>query len=392
MLAVTFALGACEESPLHRADAPPIEDNSTTTIGDALDRAFRQGSRFERINQLTTTLTGLDSTNIQEVLDVYEVEQWWLEDTAIELLMEAWTRFDPEGAIQYALNWPDRTRRPTALSAAIRGWAFRDPHAAASAVERIGTSYPRQRQLFVENLLTGWVQSGQAGFIQYIVDRGESSFLVDSMWVAGGQTRRLGVPRVLDWLDDQVASDLPPKLKLNLVRRVVGMASRLDPTRVATWLKKHEGQEYTNQAATQLAERWLSIDTHAAMDWVAAALPEEEQIPILRSAFTKWLTADFKGAGGWIEAAPTAETYDPAFRAYALVMAQRDPDLAIPWAERITNAESRRTALTRVASSWYRRDAEAAENWLQLSELDEASREQVRGANNRKRVSPLKQP
>ena len=252
-------------------------------------------------------------------------------------------------------------RRPAALSAVIRGWALRDPQAATQAVETIGAAHPMQRQVFVENLLKGWVQSGQPGLIEFIADRPERTFPTTAMWIAGGQTRRLGVPGVLDWLDGHLTSDLPAKLKLNLFRRVTGMASRLDPARVAVWLKTHEGQEYTNRAPTLLVERWVSLDPDAAMNWV-------------------------------VEMAPTAEAYDPAFRAYSIVMARRDPVSAMPWAARITNEESRRTALTRVASSWYRRDAEAAENWLLLSELDEKSRDQVRSAPGRKHIRPLEQP
>ena len=390
MLGAAIALSGCEEPSTRHAD--PQWSDAASSIGPALEHAFGQSSRFDRIERLTTALVRLDASQIDEAVAVYEVEHWWLGTTEIELLMEAWTRFDPAAALEYAGKWPDPTRRPAALSAVIRGWALHDPQAATQAVETVGAAYPMQRQMFVENLLTGWGQSGQPGLIEYIADRPERTFPTNAMWVAGGQTRRLGVPGVLDWLDGHLTRDLPAKLKLNLFRRVTGMASRLDPARVAIWLKTHEGQEYTNRASTLLIERWVSLDPDAAMNWVAASIAEEERIPMLRMAFTKWVTADFTGSGAWIEKAPTAEAYDPAFRAYSIVMARRDPVSAMPWAARITNEESRRTALTRVASSWYRRDAEAAENWLLLSELDEESRDQVRSAPGRKRIRPLEQP
>lgn len=390
VLGAAIALSGCEEPSTRHADSQ-LSDASSS-IGPVLEHAFRQSSRFDRIERLASALVRLDASQIDEAVAVYEVEHWWLGTTEIELLMETWTRFDPAAALEYAGKWPDPMRRPAALSAVIRGWALRDPQAANQAVETIGAAYPMQRQLFVENLLTGWVQSGQPGLIEYIADRREVTFPTNAMWIAGGQTRRLGVPGVLDWLDGHLTSDLPAKLKLNLFRRVTGMASRLDPAGVAVWLKTHEGQEYTNRAPTLLVERWVSLDPDAAMNWVAASIPEEERIPMLRMAFTKWVTTDIAGSGAWIEMAPTAKAYDPAFRAYAIVMARRDPVSAMSWAARITNEESRRTALTRVASSWYRRDAEAAENWLLLSELDEQSRDQVRSAPGRKRIRPLEQP
>jgi hypothetical protein len=396
-LAAIFTLSACEE-PKTEASAQTsgsaLQNTSTAeaSMGPALDHAFRRASRFDRIQGLTEALAHLDAHNIDAAIDVFETEHWWLGDIEIELFMEAWTRFDPPAALDYAARWPDRVRRPTALAAVVRGWALRDPQAANEAVGTIAAAYPKRRQLFVENLLSGWVQSGQPGLLEYVASLNEAVFLHSAVWIAGGQTRRLGVPAVLDWLDGHLASDLPDKLKLSLFLRVTGMASRLDPARVAAWHAKYEGQEYTRRAGAILAERWIPKDPDAAMSWIATSIPEEERRSALRTAFTKWTTADFEGVGAWVEKAPTAEPYDPAFRAYALVMAQRDPAGAIPWAERIVNEESRRTALTRVASAWYRRDAEAAESWLSSSELDEKSLEQVRNASNRKPVRPLKKP
>jgi hypothetical protein len=308
--------------------------------------------------------------------------------------MEAWTRFDPAAALDYARRWPEQSRKMTALAAVIRAWALHDPQAAAAAIKGLPVSSPMLRGQLQENLLKGWAQSDQPGLIEHISTLHEGAFSMGALWVAGPQTRRLGVPAVLDWADVHLASNLPEKLKMSLASRVAGTAARYDPARVAAWLDTHEGQEYTKRAPAILCERWVALDPDAAIDWADASFPEEERISLLRDAFKKWVRNNYQDAGAWIETLPNAETsdaanaYDPAFSAYAQVMAQRDPETAVSWAQRIVNEESRQTVLLRVASAWYRRDAEAAEDWLRLSELNEEMRSQVRETSKRNRVRP----
>ena len=65
------------------------------TIAPALDEAFRQRSRLDRIAGLSNTLLHLNAENLDEAKQVYEREYWWIGDIEIELFMEALTRIDP---------------------------------------------------------------------------------------------------------------------------------------------------------------------------------------------------------------------------------------------------------------------------------------------------------
>jgi len=375
-------------------EASPGRSQAKTqdALGPALEEALAQPSRFDRLQRLTASLAGLDAENVDEAVAVFELEHWWLSDAEIDLFMEAWTRFDPASAVEYAARWPWRTQRPEALAAAVQAWALRDPEEAARKVEELAQTNPRIRGKLVDNLLTGWVQSGRPGALEYTAAAPSGTWPVSAMVIAAGQTRRLRVPAVLEWADGVVQGELPEDLRKNVFRRVTGMASRQDPEAVAAWVEKHAGRAYADQGTRILAERWVSMNPEAVLRWVSASIPADERTMLLRHAFSRWLIEDFSDAAAWVEAASADPRHDPAFAAYANVLAQRDPEAALPWAEKIQDEGLRLTSLERIAASWYRRDPVAAETWLESSALEEAARKRVRQAPDRRPARPLDRP
>jgi len=338
---------------------------------------------------LSAQLEHVDSGNLDEARRVIAREYWWLKGTEIDLFMQAWTRIDPAAAVDYARRWPHRPLRKEAMAAALRGWALHDPEAVAGRFDALVPPSSRHRQELAKSMLIGWVESGKPGAIEHVASGPAGAWPYHATTIAGAQTRLLGVPGVIEWAEGVVTSDLPIALRRDLFRRVTGMASRGDPRTVAAWVEAHANREYASGAPRLLAERWVTQDPYAAIQWVSKFVPADDRTAILLGAFSKWLVADFDAAAAWIESVPPVLQNDPAYAAYARVLTQRDAVAARPWAERVHDEKLRQDALEWVASGWYQRDPSAAEIWLEESPLGEDARERVREARNRPRLRPL---
>lgn len=391
-----FALAACGDANPDAvgSSAGPVETRAHSStppseLRAALDDAFAARSRFERIRKLSAALERLDAGSVDQAVQVFERENWWLVDTEIRLFMGAWTRFDPEAALEYAARWPVGAHRAEALAAALQGFARHDPVAAERHFKILAPTHLHIRGELVDSLITGWVESGQPGVLQHIASEKQGTWPYGAMLAAGKTTRMLGARGAIDWAEEAVASALPPNLKQQIFQRVTGMAARSDPVAVAAFVGKHAGEPYADRSARLLAERWISQDAEAATDWVREFVPAEEQLAVLRAAYAKWLAERFEEASAWIEAIPAEAKSDAAYAAFARVLGPRDPERAVSFAERLEDETQRLAALERAAGHWYSRDKEAAEAWLEQSPLDEPARERARDTSLRQRRSRL---
>ena len=362
----------------------PESNESPGLLRPALEQALRQPSQLDRIRQLSAHIERLDADNLDEALQVYEREHWWLRETEIMLFLEAWARFDPESAHDYAVRWPSSENRLNAITAALRAFALHDPQEAAAKAEERAQAYPRNRSRLIEAAFVGWVESREPGLIDLMATKPEESWPYNAMIVAGATTRLADVANTIAWAEGVVTRDVPDGLKKQIFRRVTGMVARLDPEAAAAWIAKHANQDYADRGPRLLLERWIPQDPVAATRWADASVPPEEQWAMLQNAYTKWLTRSFEEASAWIEAVSPEPRPDAALTAYANVVAQRDPEAALAWSEQVQDEKRRLISLERTASAWYRRNPMVAETWLNLSALDEDARKRVRSASERR--------
>lgn len=381
---------ACQLNSSDR-DVPPAKLDAEA-MTEELYAASRHPSRLERIRRWSAALAQVDATNLDAAREAVVREHWWFQSPEIQMFLEAWTRIDPPEALAFADRWPDPTRRAQAMGAVLRAWALADPEEAASQAKRLSRENLELEATLVENVLKGWVESGEPGVLAFASQGDDFAHSSSALYIAGAQARLLGdVPAILSWADEVLAQDLPHKLRLNLCRRVAGMAGRLDPIAVSVWLAPHADAPYADGAARLLMERWFPIDADAAINWAAESYPEDSLEKIVTSGLTKWFTRDREAAASWISTVPADSKYDAARNVLAIAMSRRNAEKALPWASEIVDVELRQSTLQEVASNWYRRDPLAAEAWLESSDLDEAARTEVRQApkqRRKRRVEP----
>ncbi len=362
-----------------RVTAPPESASAPDDFGAAIRAALGEKDGVDRAERTASLLQQLDPENVLEVAAVYDRMINMLDEAAIRPFAIAWARFDPAAALDHTLRWPFRDKQQIGASAAIEGWALRDPIGALQAYEETSARLPSFSDDLLVNMLTGWVYSGEGGLDEYLAGLSNVKQDMAITAVVGRRMRSGGADATMPWVNSIVRNDaFEKRFKRHVFRRGIRLVGRWYPELAAAWAMEHEGQGYAVDAPRIVAGRWGSRDGRAAMQWVRDHPDEELREPAVREAFRTWLGSDRKGAVEWLESETLTAFHDPAISFYAKDLRDRAPEEAIGWCERILDSELRLRCLKPAAAKWYQRDALAAETWLQQSPLDEEARRVAR--------------
>lgn len=393
-LGIGFAAGWMgSQANLERAPNPAQLE--AVELALELQSAFSEASVTQRLLRLDGLLASLDPSTLDSALVVLERERSVLRDLEVELFYEAWARFDPVSAIEYAGTWP-RSKRAIATGSALKEWARQDPGAALRGVAELIEVDPSRATQLNRHLVAGWVYSSDPdSSFEYVVGLDETVRSQSGLALVANQVRRLGPRGLSEWADERLpeAGDF----QKNFFRRVMRALVRRDPSLASDWALRHGDQDYGVDGVRLLMETWLPQSPDLALEWLSTHVPESSRRKALEGASRSWLLKDFQGAGQWLDAQPPNSLHDPILAAYARGLSRQKYDAAVDWAERISDDTLRGQTLQFAATLWYQRDPEEAEVWLLSSSLDEPAKQAVReasvtrpstGAQRRKSRSP----
>jgi len=378
-LAAAFALG--------RWTAPVERDAAPEDLAVAIEAAIGEPDVLDRSERLAHLLHYMGPDNVTAVAEVYDRMLNILGEISLRPFIAAWGRFDPQAALQHALDWPYQDKRELGAGAAIEAWALQDPAAALEAYERISKRSPALADTLLFDLLTGWVYSGEPGLDDFVANLNPGILDTAISRVAAKILRHGGAEALLHWADEIFENDTyASKFKRKVFQRTTRMVARWEPERAAAWSLEYRDRDYASDGPRIVAEQWGMQDGRAALAWVRNHPDQELQHQAAREGFRTWYEAHPADAVAWLESEQLTEFHDPIVMLYAKELAYREPAEAVGWCERILDGESRLGCLKKTASLWHQRDAEAAEAWLQDSPLDEQAREFVRTPPKNKRL------
>jgi hypothetical protein len=373
--AAMFAIGFVAA----RLTAPPESASAPDDFGAAIRAALGEADEVDRAERTAAVLQHLDAENVVEAVAVYDQMINMLDEMDIRPFASAWARFDPAGALDHTLHWRFRDKQQIGASAAIEGWALRDPVAALQAYDDASARFPSFSEDLFLNLLTGWLYSGEGGLVEYIAAIKGHKQEIAIARVVGKLMRKSGADATMAWVESIVRNAAyEVTFKKRVFRRGIRVVGRWDPELAGAWATEHEGEAYAVDAPRIIASLWGPRDGRAAMEWVRD-LPREDLPELaIREAFRTWLASDRAEAVAWLESETLTAFHEPAITFYAKDLGKRNPEQAIGWCERILDAHRRLSCLEMAAANWYQRDPVAAEEWLEQSPLDEQARRTAR--------------
>jgi len=387
--AATLIAGFVAARLFAHPESAPAPDN----FGAAIRAALSEKDGLDRAARIAAISQHLGPENVVEAAAVYDRLINLLGETDIRPFVLAWARFDPAAALDHTLDWKFPNQQKIGAGAAIEGWAMRDPIAARQAYDEARARVTILSEGLLLKLLTGWLNSGKEGLVEYIADLSDQRREIAIARVVGGAMRNGDVDTAKSWVESIIQNDayeLP--FTRWVFRRGIRIVGRSDPEIAAAWTMEHHGQDYAVDAPRIAAGRWAMKDGPAAMQWVRD-LPDEE-LPHLaiREAFLTWYRGDRESAVAWLEAETLTAFHGPAIDYYANALSKRKPEEAIAWCERILDSERQLGCLKPAAAKWFQRDAAAAEAWLQQSPLDEAARSAARKPPRKKKQQRRSRP
>lgn len=356
-LAVGFGIG--------RASAPAPESSlaSVTSLRQGLEEA----DWLERSHRLSSFLQQLGPENLAEATAALEPQLAWITTDELRLFMLAWTRFDPAGALAYALALPAPFHR-NAGGAAIYAWAFRDPDGAQAALESVEDE--DLREFMASRMVAGWAHAGhERALSEYLSSLPTGPRRFAHVGMLAWELSKRGPEAVTDWAEAAPAAF--PRFKAAVFLKASATLASSDPARTALWLAPYLDRPYADGALRVVARSWAVRDPATALAWLTALPPGQDRDAAVSNAFRVWLAHSPSAAERWLR----ATLPDPAVDAAVAVMVARARRRSLPrsmgWAQAIADPALQSEFLVRLGRVWLQGNPKRAEQWFARNDLSE---------------------
>ena len=316
----------------------------------------------------------LGPENLPEALAAVEARKRWLSQDELRLFMSAWAGFDPNGAFERSLTWPDHTRNKGA-AAAIYGWALNDPEAAHQAALSVEDS--SLKALLLDRIVAAWSHSGdRESLTLYLAELPDNpardrliSILVREIFGDGREA-------VVAWAE-ALAPEKNPDFRSLALTKAAGILAQDDPVYAAAFAQRNGDSASGQPALAAVARRWASSQPEQATDW-AQSLPEGPgRTAALQGAFSQWQKKNPSLAEQWLFATEIGAELDPARFRIARRLTATAPRRALEVVYEMEDPDLRQKALVVTLRQWLLSDARAAHIWLSENPVDETTLAQI---------------
>ena len=308
-------------------------------------------STLEGSVQILESLEQLGRENLEAVRAVYEERIEGLEECEAMNFASAWAGFDPQGAFDAVQGdrWRFSGRLQPGAGAVVETWAMRDPLAARQLLEEVRETKPWLFEQLVDDLVGGWVKSGDPGFGDYLRTLPRDTLQQDALTMAlGTLIRTRGVEGVFRWVREFIPS-LEPRDQEKLFRKSVYTAALRRPDLAEEWILEHYGRPYASDGPKTYASARVTLAPNETFEWIRSRAPEESRAEAVSQAFRYWLAPQPGAAAEWLESRPRDAFYDPAIVVFVRNLAKWSPEDVGDWCERCVGEEARGTCLNIVA-------------------------------------------
>jgi hypothetical protein len=337
-----------------------------------------QLERTAAMAQFVTTLGSEDSDALRELLNLRKGFRG-LRSVDFLILMNAWSRFDPERAMAVAMSLPT----PVGVAARADGfleWASKDPMAAVAAANENDAEIRW-------SIVRGWYESGLPGLSDFVLSKGTGQVGQQFMGIyAEALSHDKGAEGVAEWIDSVRAKRvLEPTIVVHVHRKGMVAMARADAEAAIAYCDIHCDERYADSARSRLADRlaWLGRGERA-IAWVEASEDANpaERILAGRAAYVIWFKKDRNAALVWADEAREKYAEEAWFQEigrFVLSMRTRfDPESALEWITMLPPGPDQEEAMIVIGRYWREHDENAAEAWLESSPLSDDARAKAR--------------
>ena len=281
------------------------------------------------------------------------------------MLLHAWAKADPEGALDYAIQ---NTGTPFARQAIMASWSSDDPEAAI-AFARDNYEGEGANPLLV-GIIRGIAPSDLSRASDLLQELPYSRERGDALQSILPYAMENGSDLALTW----AAGIADAQLKSGAISYIMGDLAGSEPLRAAELLNTLDDRAAATRAADDVAGAFARVDLEEAKAW-SVGLDDDLRGEAVEGVIGYYASQDPLAASEWLGSLSGTTNLDSAIRQFAWRSMGVEPELAAEWIGQIQSPERRNEMYNSILPRWLRSDRSSAEQWIQgTPELPESVR------------------
>ncbi len=281
------------------------------------------------------------------------------------MLLHAWAKADPEGALDYAIK---NTGTPFARQAIMASWSSDDPEAAI-AFARDNYEGEGANPLLV-GIIRGIAPSDLSRASDLLQELPYSRERGDALQSILPYVMENGSDLALTW----AAGIADAQLKSGAISYIMGDLAGSEPLRAAELLNTLDDRAAATRAADDVAGAFARVDLEEAKTW-SIGLDDDLRGEAVEGVIGYYASQDPLAASEWLGSLSGTTNLDSAIRQFAWRSMGAEPELAAEWIGQIQSPERRNEMYNSILPRWLRSDRSSAEQWIQETpELPESVR------------------
>lgn len=314
-------------------------------IGDPLDRQLA----------LLEALKRLGPNDFAAFSDQYRsLDHFGNSRGEYEMILRAWAKVDPLGALTHAGERPDGFGDQTVLLAA---WAGSD----ASAAERwaLANYQGDGPNPFLASVIRGVAvndiahASALAASMPNSRERGEAMDAITRALMVQGMDAAMAFPNSIQ----------DPDMKGGYISMIADRLANKDAQAAADWIASFPDAAMQNRGARRVADALARQDVDKAAAWVEKLDPAA-QAEAARGVIQPMSGNDIAGTAKWVTTLNGIPNYDRVVEEFVWSCDVRSPEQSAAWIAGVSDPAQKTRLYHRMLGEWARRDANAVKNWV----------------------------
>lgn len=397
-LGLSFGLAGCGPDGSEKAgsgdssrseSAGTAQTSAQAVNGESLSdlaSILREKEPLIRIERVAQYLQRADQDQLEEIKSDFEQATLDRGDLEYALFLEWWARFQPRRAYKYTVSGALRGEHGRLQAVAARAWTRADPEGAIEEnlfINPYSADGSHSTEL-LDALIVGWFESGEPGLEEWINELTTVSDITRGLRTyARLRVFRDGKRETLEWIEQD--GPFAVAQRRLLMAGALTVIAHEDPALAIEWLPRaREAGIDTSTFAMRIAGSWGHHDPRAAIEWAQSLTDEKERNHALRRASDQWYAKDRPGFIEWLSTQGEDPNIDAA-RSFTVRQDVHDAPLDVDWsallerAGQITNPDQRRRDRLWLLQLWNYLSPMEATVWVEShrDEIAEASIAQI---------------
>lgn len=283
------------------------------------------------------------------------------------LLLNAWGKADPAGAIAYAQS---SKNQEYATKEVLASWASNDTAAALQWARE--NHQGDSANPWLTGIIKGIVNSDPIQATALLQELPYSSERGSALNEIIPHIAKLGTAEANNWLK----SIEDPQLRNGATRALANSLSAQDPQSASLWAATLSNDDDRKVAVTNVMKTWAEQQPLEALAWLET-LPNSDQAAAEPSFISSYAQHDPNAAADWLDERVESDNYQDLLVNFARGTISTDPVLALNYGNEIENERSRSRTVGRALWTLYRQDQDSARNWIENNELPDRVKRHV---------------